>query len=84
MWKDFVNIKEFNTTQIDNVDAGDISITATANGIALLNAKGKAVAVHTPNGTRIASINSYTGEEINLKKGVYIVRTGDITIKVRI
>ena len=84
VWKDFANIKEFNTTQIDNVDAGDISITATANGIALLNAKGKAVTVHTPNGTRVASINSYAGEEINLEKGVYIVRTGDITIKVRI
>lgn len=84
VWKNFWNIQEHNLTGIGEVSADDIAIKATTNGFSLSDADGKAVAVYYANGALVEKIANYAGEEINLEKGVYIVRTGDITIKVRI
>ena len=80
----FANIKEFDATGIDETYASNVAIKATANRIALSHADGKAVAVYTTDGICVASINSYTGDEIPLDRGVYIVRVGNTIIKVKI
>ena len=84
VWKEFNNIKEFNITGIDDIYSSGIDIEITANGIALLNADGKAVAIYSANGTIIDMKDTYTGEEIMLEKGIHIVRVGNKTIKVKI
>ena len=82
IWKNFWDIQEFDATEIDDIKASNIAIEVTVNGISLANANGKTVAVYTANGTRVANINNYAGDEIALNKGVYIVRVGNDTIKV--
>ena len=83
-WKNFWDIQEFNATRIDEVNTNDIAIAVTANGISLSDADGKAVAVYTVAGALVEKIDSYAGEEITLDKGVYIVRVGNNTLKVRL
>ncbi len=83
-WKNFWNIQEFDATGIDDVNVNYIAIKATANRITLSDADGKAVAIYTANGTRIANIDSYNGEDIILDKGVYIVQVGNKTIKIKL
>lgn len=83
-WKNFWDIQEFNATGIDDVNANDIAIAVTTNGITLLNADGKLVAVYTVAGALVEKIDSYAGEEIALDKGVYVLRIGNKTIKVRL
>ena len=83
-WKNFQNIQESGATGISNADAGNVAIEATANGISLSGAEGKAVAVYTANGTRVAYIGNYAGEEIALGNGVYIVQAGGNVMKVKL
>lgn len=83
-WKNFWDIQEFNATGIDDVNANDIAIAVTTNGIALLNANGKVVAVYTVAGALVEKIDSYAGEEIALNKGVYVLRIGNKRIKVQL
>ena len=83
-WKNFWDIQELDATGIEDVNANDIAIKVTANGIALFDADGKTVAIYSANGTRVANIDSYVGEEITLDRGVYIVRVGSNTLKVKL
>ena len=83
-WKIFWDIQEFDATGIEGVNANDIAIEVTANGITLSDADGKTVAIYSANGTRVANIDSYVGEEITLDRGVYIVRVGNNTLKVKL
>ena len=80
----FANIKEFDATGIDETYASNVAIKATANRIALSHADGKAVAVYTTDGTCVAGIDSYAGNEIILDNGVYIVRVGNKALKVKL
>ena len=84
VWKEFWEIVEFDATGIEGVNANDIAIEVTANGITLSDADGKTVAIYSANGTRVANIDSYVGEEITLDRGVYIVRVGNNTLKVKL
>ena len=84
VWKEFANIKEFDATGIDEVNAGNVAIKTTVNGISLSGADGKAVAVYTTDGTCVAGIDSYAGNEIILDNGVYIVRVGNKALKVKL
>ena len=83
-WKNFWDIQEFDATGIEGVNANDIAIEVTANGITLSDADSKTVAIYSANGTRVANIDSYVGEEITLDRGVYIVRVGNKTMKVKL
>ena len=83
-WKNFWDIQEFDATGIEGVNANDIAIEVTANGITLSDADSKTVAIYSANGTRVANIDSYVGEEITLDRGVYIVRVGSKTMKVKL
>ena len=84
IWKDFWDIQEFDATGIEGVNANYIAIEVTANGITLSDADGKTVAIYSANGTRVANIGFYVGEEITLDRGVYIVRVGSKTMKVKL
>ena len=83
-WKKFANIQEFDVTGIEDVAVSNAAIKVTSNGISLSDAEGEAVAVYSANGTLIEKTDAYAGEEIILNKGVYIVRIGNKTIKVKI
>ena len=83
-WENFWDIQELDATGIEDVNANDIAIKVTANGIALFDTDGKTVAIYSANGTRVANIDSYVGEEITLDRGVYIVRVGSNTLKVKL
>ena len=60
----------------------DANIQTTNNGIILLNANNNWVRVYTINGILVKKIDNYTGEEITLNKGVYIVSVGNKAIKI--
>ena len=84
-WKEFVNIVEFDPTDIEGVTEEDApAFEVTAGGIQLTAAEGKAVAVYTAGGTLVEKIDAYAGEEITLDEGVYIVRVGKKAVKVRL
>ena len=82
-WKNFQNIREFDVTGIGNTAANDVAIRVTANGIMLTDAEGKAVTVYSANGALVEKTACYTGEEIALGRGVYIVHVGNKTLKVK-
>ena len=83
-WKNFVNIQELDATAIGNVDADDISIEVTVNGISILGAEGKMVVIYSINGTLVKKTENYKGEDIVLDNGDYIIRAGNKTIKAKL
>ena len=52
--------------------------------VAQMNAEGKNVTIYSTSGALVEKIDSYAGEEIVLDKGVYIVRVGNKTMKVKL
>ena len=75
---------EYDTTDIDGIEATNPAIEITTYGIRIANGNGKPVAVYTASGTLVEKSNCYTGEHFILTKGVYIVRTGNKAVKIRI
>ena len=85
VWKDFWDIQEYDATGINDINANNITIKMTANGILLPDAKGKNISIYSTNGALIKEIITYTGEEISLtKNGIYIINIDKITIKVKL
>ena len=83
-WKNFWDIQEFDVTAIENIEDVTPAFEITSSGIQLTAAEGKAIAIYAANGALVEKIDDYAGEEITLDKGVYIVRVGDKTMKVRL
>ena len=83
-WKDFWDIQEFDVTAIENVEDVTPAFEITSSGIQFTAADGKAIAIYAPNGALVEKIDNYAGEEIALDKGVYIVRVGNKTMKVKL
>lgn len=83
-WKNFWDIQEFDVTAIENVEDVTPAFEITSSGIQFTAADGKAIAIYAPNGALVEKIDNYAGEEIALDKGVYIVRVGNNTIKVKL
>ena len=83
VWKDFWDIQEFDATAIDNIQT-DATITISEVGISLSSVDGKPIAIYTINGALIEKIDNYAGEEIMLDNGVYIIRVGNKTMKIRL
>ena len=84
VWKNFWNIQEYEPASIEDTDANTLDFIITSNGISLLNADNSAVAIYSINGILVEKIDKYTGEEIVLNKGVYIVCVGDKTVKIKL
>ena len=84
VWKEVTNMAEYDTTDIDGIEATNPAIEITTYGIRIANGNGKPVAVYTASGTLVEKSNCYTGEHFILTKGVYIVRTGNKAVKIRI
>lgn len=83
-WKNFWDIQEFDATAIENATDDTLAFEITLGGIRFTAAEGKTVVVYTANGTLAEKINSYTGEEITLDNGVYIIHVGNKTMKVKL
>ncbi|MBE6268684.1 MAG: leucine-rich repeat domain-containing protein [Bacteroidales bacterium] len=83
-WKNFWDIQEFDVTAIENVEDVTPAFEITSSGIQFTAADGKAIAIYAPNGALVEKIDNYAGEEIALDKGVYIVRIGNKTMKVKL
>ena len=83
-WKDFWDIQEFDVTAIENIEDVTPAFEITSSGIQFTAAEGKAVTIFSTSGTLVEKIDCYDGEEITLDKGLYIVRVGDKTMKVRL
>ena len=83
-WKNFWDIQEFDATAIENIEEVTPAFEITSNGIQFTAADSKTVAIYTVAGALVEKIDSYTGEEITLNKGVYIVRVDGMTIKIRL
>ncbi len=83
-WRAFNNIVEFDATGIEATEEDVPAFEVTANGIRLVAAEGKAVAVYTAGGALIVNIANYAGEEIMLDKGVYVLCVGDKVVKAKL
>ena len=84
VWKNFWNIQEYEPASIEDTDANTLDFIITSNGISLLNADNSAVAIYSINGILVEKIDKYTGEEIILNEGVYIVCVGNTTMKIKL
>jgi hypothetical protein len=84
VWKKFYNIEEFEPTSIKDTEEETPAIAITSAGIRLTAAEGKAVTVYTATGALIDKADSYAGEEIALEKGVYIIKIGNRSIKIKL
>ena len=83
-WNEFKNIVEFDFTGIEDVETDAVTIEITAGGILLTAADGKMVAVYSTSGALVEKIDNYASKIIMLDKGMYIVRVGDKTVKVKL
>ncbi|MBQ5730751.1 MAG: InlB B-repeat-containing protein, partial [Bacteroidaceae bacterium] len=81
--EDIIITGSFVHTSINSVSA-EATVKVNGNIITLVGADGKAVAVYSTNGALVEKIDSYADEEIALDKGVYIVRVGGKTVKVKL
>lgn len=82
IWKNFWNIQEYEPTSIEDVEADEVNFTISSNGISFTNANNSTVAIYSINGVLVKRIDKYTGEEITLDKGIYIVCVGDKAMKI--
>ena len=83
-WKNFWDIQEFDVTAIENIEDVTPAFEITSSGIQFTAADGKAIAIYAPNGALVEKIDNYAGEEIALDKGVYVLRIGNKTMKVKL
>ena len=73
----------FITTNVSEITA-EVSLQINGSNISLSNANNSTVAIYTINGVLVKKIDKYTGEEITLENGVYIVSVENKTIKIKL
>ena len=84
-WSKFYDILEWVPTAIKNTTEENApAFEISGSGIQLTAAEGKMVAVYSTGGALVEKIDCYAGEEITLEKGVYILRVGGKTVKVKL
>ncbi|MBQ8222441.1 MAG: leucine-rich repeat domain-containing protein [Bacteroidales bacterium] len=84
VWKNFWNIQECDNIGIDDIDESSISLEVMRGGIRLIGAERIPIAIYTINGILVEKIDKYTGEDIFLDKGIYIVSVGNKTMKIKL
>lgn len=82
VWKNFWNIQEYEPGSIEDIETEETNFTTSSNGISFTNANNSTVAIYSINGVLVKRIDKYTGEEITLDKGIYIVCVGDKAMKI--
>ena len=70
-------------TNINSVSV-DTAVNVNGNSITLSGANNSTIAIYTANGALVEKIDTYAGEEITLNKGVYIVKVGNKTMKMKL
>lgn len=83
-WGGAENIIEYDVTDVDGVETDKFEVKISAAGLLLEGCDGRLVTVYSMNGALVHKYDSYAGEEIALDKGVYIVRVGGKTVKVKL
>ena len=73
----------FIPTNVSEIIA-EVSLQINGNNISLSNANNSTVAIYSINGVLVKKIDKYTGEEITLENGVYIVSVGDKAMKIKL
>lgn len=81
--KDITIFGTFIHTNITGVSS-DATVKVNGSCITLNGANNCSIAIYSANGTLVEKIDSYTGEEIVLDKGIYIVSVRNKTIKVKL
>lgn len=71
----------FIPTNVSEIIA-EVFLQVNGNNISLSNANNSTVAIYSINGVLVKRIDKYTGEEITLDKGIYIVCVGDKAMKI--
>jgi hypothetical protein len=73
-----------NTTNIVTVDDVEVTIKVFGNSIVVTGADNSNVSIYSTAGTLVKRINNYSGEAIVLDNGLYIIRTKNKAIKVKL
>ncbi|MBQ2289778.1 MAG: CotH kinase family protein [Bacteroidaceae bacterium] len=71
------------STAVDIVNA-DAAVKVNGNSIALTNADNCSVVIYSAAGSVVERIDNYSGEEITLPDGIYIVRAGSRVVKIKL
>ena len=82
VWKEFWNIQEYEPTSSKDGEAEIPNFSITSNNISFSNANNSTIAIYSINGVLVKKIDKYTGEEITLENGVYIVCVGNKAMKI--
>ena len=72
------------TTNIVSVDNVEVTIKVYGNSIVVTGADNSNVSVYSTAGTLVKGIDNYSGEAIVLDNGLYIIRTKNKAIKVKL
>ncbi len=83
-WRYFKNIRESAMTGIKDASVNALAVVATGNGLAIADAEGQTISIYAMNGTLVEKIEEYADDEIVLNLGIYIVRVGNETVKVKL
>jgi hypothetical protein len=81
-WGDFLNIIEEDVSAINTISTDKLSINLIANGIVIETKETLPVAVYNISGQKVHQSIITGSREINLQKGVYIVRVNKESQKV--
>ena len=81
--EDIIITGSFVHTSINSVSA-EATVKVNGNIITLVGAENSSVTIYSTSGALVEKIDSYAGEEIALDRGVYIVRVGNNTLKVKL
>ena len=86
VWKNFWNINETLSTGIESIadTSADLAFSSTSDGIILSGADGQNVKVYGIGGEEVLSISNYYGQSLSLQKGIYVVKAGKKSIKVKL
>ncbi len=72
-WGKFENIRESAMTGMEDASVAAFAVVATDNGLAIADAEGQTISIYAMNGTLVAKIEDYAGEEIVLNPGSFML-----------
>jgi hypothetical protein len=81
-WSEFLNIIEEDVTALNPISNDKVSILSTTNGIAITTQEAAHVVIFNIAGQTVYQAVIHGSAEINLNKGVYIVKAGKESHKV--